>query len=194
MGKSTKIWEETLNLCKKQAYTAKHDLLAKCYNRLSTCWYAQNNLSRALYYVEEGLKQYRAEEQDEIKYALLVNKVLYLRKSDRRKEAVKLIKEVWPLINQIQSVKVKLILYKSYCDLLLENNELEEAVKFCKDSIEIAHRNVSQRNLLLDFLNILGNIYLRQRKYNQALEHFHLILELAPKQNTHEDMLKLILI
>ncbi|MXQ54289.1 helix-turn-helix domain-containing protein [Shimazuella alba] len=178
--KSQKIWEETLVLCKKQAFVAKHDLLAKCFNRLSTCWYAQNDLAKALYYVEEGLKQYKTKKQDEIKYALLVNKVLYLRKSDRRKEAVKLIKEVWPLINQIQSVRVKLILYKSYCILLLENQELNEALYYCKESIDIAHRNISQKGFLLDFLNILGSIYLKRKMYEQALEYFSLVFDISP--------------
>jgi tetratricopeptide (TPR) repeat protein len=180
--KSQKIWEEMLLLCKKQAFTAKHDLLAKCYNRLSTCWYAQNNLQKALHYVEKGLKQYTTEEQDEIKFASIGNKILYLRKSERRKEAVKLIKEVWPSINQIQSIRVKLLHYKSYCILLLENQKLDEALHYCKESIKIAHRNMSQKNHLLDFLNVLGNIYLKLGNSKQASEHFHLVLDLDSDQ------------
>ncbi|WP_028776434.1 helix-turn-helix domain-containing protein [Shimazuella kribbensis] len=176
--KALKIWKEVLLLCKKQTYVAKPNLVAKCYNELSTCCYEQNNLQEAIHYADEGLNQVSTVEQAEIKYALTGNKILYLRKSERKKEAVKLIKQIWSSIGYIQSTRVKLLLYKSYCILLIENNELEEALNYCKESIEIIHRNVSQKNLLLDFLNILGNIYLKQGKFEQAIEHFHLVLDL----------------
>jgi tetratricopeptide (TPR) repeat protein len=177
--KAQKIWNETLLLCKKQTFTAKSNLLAKCYNELSTCSYEQNSLQEAVRYADTGIQQFSNEDQNEIKYALIGNKILYLRKSEHRKEAVKLIKEIWSSIDHILSVRIRLLLYKSYCILLIENNELEEALLCCKESIEIIHRNVSQKNYLLDFLNILGNIHLQQEQYEQALEHFNLVLDLA---------------
>lgn len=182
--KALKIWTETLSYCKKQTFIAKPNLIAKCYNELSTGCYEQNNLQEAIYYADEGLKQFSDTKQAEIRYALTGNKILYLRKSERRKEAVRLIKQIWPSIGQIQSVRIRLLLYKSYCILLIENNELEEALKYCKESIEIIHRNVSQKSYLLDFLNILGSIYLQQENYVQALEQFYLVLDLAQNKNS----------
>jgi tetratricopeptide (TPR) repeat protein len=181
-GKARKIWQEVLIHCKKQTYVAKPNLIAKCYNELSTCCYEQNDLQEAIKYADEGLSQFLEEENDEIKYALIGNKILYLRKSERRKEAVKLIKQIWSSIGYIKSTIVKLLLYKSYCILLIENQELEEALHYCKESIDIIHRNASQKSLLLDFLNILGSIYLKQEQYGQALEHFNLVLDLDPNR------------
>lgn len=181
-AKARKIWKETLLLCKKQTFNAKKHLIAKCYNGLSSCCYQQNKLQKALNYIDEGLEHFTIDENDEINYAMISNKILYLRKSERRKEAVRLIKQIWSTTSQIQSIRIKLLLYKSYCILLLENQELTEAQYYCKESIAIIHRNASQKGILLDFLNILGSIYLQQENYEQALEHFYLILDLDPNR------------
>jgi tetratricopeptide (TPR) repeat protein len=176
--RAQKLWNKTLDLFKKQILPVKEHLIAKCYNDLSACCYQQNELQKAINYVENGLKQLQEEEQHEIKYALICNHIFYLYKSGHIKEAYTRIQQIWSSIHYIQSMRVKLLLYKSHCFLLMKNNALDEAEQCCKDSIEITQRNLSQKSLLLDFLNILGSIYLKQRKYEQALDHFHLILEL----------------
>jgi tetratricopeptide (TPR) repeat protein len=182
--KSQKLWNKTLDLCKKQILPAKQHLVAKCYNDLSTCCYQQNDLQGAIYYVQKGLDQFQAEAQNEIKYALICNQIFYLSKSGRIKEAYARIKQIWSSIHHIQSMRVKLLLYKSHCILLMKNNELDEAKQCCKDSIEITQRNLSQKSLLLDFLNILGSIYLKQRKYELALEYFYLVLDIDAERKS----------
>ncbi|MCH5583573.1 tetratricopeptide repeat protein [Shimazuella sp. AN120528] len=186
--RAQKLWNRTLDLCNKQILSVKQHLVAKCYNDLSACCYQQNELHKAIYYVEKGLKQFQEEEQHEIKYALICNYIFYLNQSGRIKEAYERIKQIWSSIHHIQSMRVKLHLYKSHCILLKKSNKLDEAEQCCKDSIEITQRNLSQKSLLLDFLNILGSIYLKKQNYELALEHFDLVLVLdaerkSPRRN-----------
>jgi tetratricopeptide (TPR) repeat protein len=184
LEKAQKLWKKTLGLCKKQTLPAKQHLIAKCHNELSTCCYRQNDLQGAIYHVEKGLDQFQTEEQNEIKFALICNQIFYLNRAGRIKEAYALIKQIWVNIHQIQRMRVKLFLYKFHCVLLLKNNELENAEQCCKESIEITQRNLSQKSLLLDFLNILGSIYLKQGKYELALEYFYLVLELDAERKS----------
>jgi tetratricopeptide (TPR) repeat protein len=176
--RAQKLWMKALDLSKKQIFFAKHHLIAKCYNELSSCCYLQNDILDAIHQVEKGLNQFQKEEEHEIKYALICNLIFYLNKSGRLKEAYKHIKHIWSDIHRIQKIQVKLHLYKSHCLLLMKNNELEEAELCCKESIEITQRNLLQKGLLLDFLNILGSIYLKQGKYKLALECFQLVLDM----------------
>ncbi len=182
--KAQKLWKKALEMCYKQIFIVKQDLMAKCHNELSTCCYRQNNLNEAISHAERGLKHFQEHEQHEIKYALICNQVFYQSSAGRFEEAYVLIKQIWSSIHQIQSMKVKLHLFKSYCILLIQNNELDKAELCCKESIEITQRNLSQKSLLLDFLNILGSIYLKQKKYKQALEHFYLVLELDTERKS----------
>lgn len=170
--KALKLWKKALNMCNKQIFIVKQDLIAKCHNELSTCCYRQNNLPDAIYHVQKGLEHFHENEQHEIKYALTCNQIFYLSNAGRFEEAYSLIKQIWSSIHQIQSMRVKLLLYKSRCILLMKHNELYEAEQCCKESIEITQRNLSQKSLLLDFLNILGSIYLKQQKYELALDYF----------------------
>lgn len=174
--RAKKLWNKSLELCKKQILTAKQHLIAKCHNELSTCCYRQNDLQEAIYHVEKGLEEFQTEEKNEIKYALICNHIFYLYRSGRIKESYAILKQVWSSIHQIQRMRVKLLLHRLHCILLMKNNELDEAEQCCKDSIEITQWNLSQKSLLLDFLNILGSIYLKQTKYEQALEYFYLVL------------------
>ncbi|MXQ54450.1 helix-turn-helix domain-containing protein [Shimazuella alba] len=182
--RAKKLWDKTIELCKKQILTAKQHLIAKCHNELSTCCYRKNNLQEAIYHVEKGLKQFKAEEQNEIKYALICNHIFYLYRSGFIKESYLLLKRIWSSIHQIQRMRVKLLLHKLHCILLMKNNELDEAERCCADSIEITQCNLSQKSLLLDFLNILGSIYLKQGMYEQALEYFYLALDMDAEQKS----------
>jgi tetratricopeptide (TPR) repeat protein len=188
--RAQKLWNKTLKLCKKQILQVKEHLIAKCYNDLSACCYQQNELQKAIYYVEKGLEQFQGEAQNEIKYVLICNRIFYLYKFGRTREAYTQIKQIWSSIHHIQSMRVKLLLYKSHSFLLMKNNMLDEAEICCKDGIEITQRNLSQKSLLLDFLNILGSIYLKKKNYELALDYFHLILELDSEresQRRHAD-------
>jgi tetratricopeptide (TPR) repeat protein len=176
--KAYRIWMTTLDLCKKQVFSAKQHLLAKCYNEISTCLYRQNNIQGAICYIKKGIKQFKKGEQSEIKYALMCNNIFYLNKSGQIKEAYEYINKIWSKVHQIQRMQVKLHLYKSRCLLLIKNNELKEAEQCCKESIEISQRNLLPKSLLLDFLNILGSIYLKQGKYELAHEYFNFVLDM----------------
>ncbi|WP_028778106.1 tetratricopeptide repeat protein [Shimazuella kribbensis] len=182
--KAQKIWIKTLDLCKKQVFLSKQHLFSKCYNELSTCFYRQNDIQGAIRYIKKGIDQFQIEEHNEIKYALICNNIFYLNKSGQIQEAYECIKQIWSSIHQIQRMQVKLHLYKSHCSILIKNNELEKAEQYCRESIEITQRNLLPKSLLLDFLNILGSIYLKQRKYKLALEYFHLVLDMDEERKS----------
>ncbi|MBA4544385.1 MULTISPECIES: helix-turn-helix domain-containing protein [Thermoactinomyces] len=182
VDKAEENYHSAIRLCKQQKLEPRDNIVAICYNELSILCYNQNNINKALEYADKGLNEFNEnKEKKDIKYALYNNKILCLLKRSETDMASQILNEVWPMIPEIDSIRVILNLYKFKSIILRQKRDYDTATQICKEGIEIARRNRNQ-NRHLDLLNVLGSIYLLEKKYEKAEQHFMIVLESDPKQ------------
>lgn len=87
-------------------------------------------------------------------------------------------------IPQINSIPVVLDLYKYRSTILRERGDFEQAINICNEGIEIARRNRIQSKEYLELINILGSIYLKEKKFDLSLQRFEMVFKLDPDFNS----------
>jgi tetratricopeptide (TPR) repeat protein len=112
-----------------------------------------------------------------VKYKLLGNKIIYLEKQGENTQALQLVQKVWNYVPEIESLHVKLNLYKFRANLLFKGNHLGEAIHFAQEGFDIAQSSPRNR-FTFDLLVILGLIYLLQNEYETASEYFQTVIDL----------------
>lgn len=84
-----------INCCTQNHINPSPNFLSYCYDVLGTSRYYQNDLEKALYYVQEGLNQLdETIPYKKIKYMLLGNKVIYLEKLGENTQALQLAQKI----------------------------------------------------------------------------------------------------
>ncbi|SEN67517.1 helix-turn-helix domain-containing protein [Lihuaxuella thermophila] len=180
-NKASKYFKLALRLCKQHMIDPEDNIISMCFNQLSRCSYHQNDLAQALEYVKHGLEKYDdTKGKREVKYFLFSNKILFLIKSSHLDHASQILNELWPSIPQIDSIPVLLDLYKYRAAILRERGAFQEAISISNEGIEIARRNWIQ-NQHLDLLNVLGSVYLKNKKFEMAFPRFEMVLKLDRK-------------
>ncbi len=175
-----KIAEETLHkamsICKQYHSNPKPDFYPLCFSLLSSCSYYRNDIAKALTQVKQGLKLLDDSLQHaHVKNLLIGNQIIYLEKQGENTRALQQVQHIWNSIQNIESFSVKLNLYKSRANLLLKENQFNEAIHFAQEGFEIAQSNPKNR-FTFDFLMILGLIHLKQKDYETANEYFHTVI------------------
>ncbi len=136
-------------------------LEADCYSELSKCAYQQNELKQAIAYVEKGLAVFQEGDRSDPYFALLRNKAHLLLKQDRQAEALKLVKETWPLLQELQQVELVLGFYQLRVALLIETGLMDEALSCAEEGITLAAQN-DQYDALCVLWCLLGKIHANQ--------------------------------
>jgi tetratricopeptide (TPR) repeat protein len=171
-----KFIQDAIHTCKTYHLNPKPNFLSFCFSLLSSCSYYKNDLKKALTFVEEGFNHFNAEiQQNKIKYTLLGNKIIYLEKQGETTLALQLVQKVWDDIQEVESLHVKLNLYKSRANLLLKGNQFNEAIYFAQEGFDIAQSSPRNR-FTFDLLMILGLIHLLQQDYATASEYFQTVI------------------
>ncbi|SDY23587.1 helix-turn-helix transcriptional regulator [Thermoactinomyces sp. DSM 45892] len=173
-----------IELCKKKYnHNPSDNIIARCYKELARCSYKTNNLDQTLQYVDLGLDSYdETKEGKEIKYHLLGNKVMYLSKSSQNEQASRLLDQIWPEVEKLDSSHEDTSvfnLYKHRSILLRDSKMYAEAHQCCRKGMQIA-RNRSNNSMIghyLDFLIISGSIYLKQKMFNKAFDRLVLAID-----------------
>ncbi|MBA4493669.1 tetratricopeptide repeat protein [Paenactinomyces guangxiensis] len=179
--KAEKYYKLAIRLCNRYKLNPKDNIVSACHNELSICSYAQNNLTKAEEDVEKGLSVYdENKERKDIKHSLMTNKILYLIRSSQYFEVAPILEETWGLIPQIDSVHVRLNLYKSRAVFLRKMKKYEEAIDVCKEGIDIARRNRSE-NRQLGLITVLGSVFFLQKRYEKAKQRFQSVLDYDPE-------------
>lgn len=172
------LLQQAMSICKQYHLNPKPNFLSDCFCLLSSSSYYQNDIEKAMILAEQGLDLLNESiPHNKVKYMLLGNKIIFLEKQGENAQALQLVSQVWDSIQQVESHSVKLNLYKSKANLLLKGNQLEEAIYFALKGFEIA-QNTSWNRFTFDFLMILGLIYLQQKNYETASEHFQTVIHL----------------
>lgn len=175
--KAERCYKLAIRLHKQYGLNFYSNIVSICYNELSICQYNQNDLKKALEYVEKGLTEHREskDEKDKIKYPLYSNKVLYLLDSLQYDAAKHTLDDVWKFIPNIDSVTVTLNLYKFRAIILRRTKKYAEAIETCKQGLNIARRNRIQ-SYYLDLVTVLGSLYLLQKQTTKAEACFEMVL------------------
>ncbi|AUS07430.1 hypothetical protein C1X05_00185 [Laceyella sacchari] len=169
-----------IKLCKDYRLNPKDNLIAACYAELGRSRHKQDDMKKAIKFVDQGLSNYdETKGKREIKFRLLGNKTLYLLKSSQNDQASWLLDKVWTEVegNFYDDYSV-LNLYKFRSMFLRDKKLYDEAHQCCHKGMQIARNHWSHRiGRYLDFLIISGSIYLKQGELKKALDRFQLALD-----------------
>ncbi|MCH5586354.1 hypothetical protein MK805_15540 [Shimazuella sp. AN120528] len=163
-----------IDLYEKNNYI-QPDILPACFNTLSTCYYYEEDIENALKYANKGLESFNeSTSKKELKYLLIVNKILYLIALGQRELALELINNVWNHIHEIEPIKVRLNLYKFKSQLLKTAKKYKEAIECAKEGISVARKD-KDRNRIFGLLIVLGTIYFELGNDNKAETCFNTV-------------------
>jgi tetratricopeptide (TPR) repeat protein len=182
--KAEKYYKLAIRLNNQYKLCSRDNIVSICYNELSICHYVQNNMSKALHYVEKGLDAYSERNGGrDVKHPMLCNKALYLLNMTRFEAAKQIVDELWAKRFHIRSSLYTLLnIYKYRAILLRRMEKYSEAIEICKEGINIGICNKIQ-NRYLDIMNILGSVYLLQKQCDKAENCFQMVLNYDYERN-----------
>ncbi|SDY69809.1 hypothetical protein [Thermoactinomyces sp. DSM 45892] len=167
----------------EQSYSIQrsNNLLSACYQELGRIAHYENDLRKALQYVQNGLDLFiQNGERQYCLYVLLVSKVIYLKNLNRIEEALVALNELNTQRNNIESTSVLLNMSDLYAELLNRTERYEEAAQHALQGIELA-RIESNFERLFDLWTVLGASYMSLKKWSQAERCFLEALKLKDK-------------
>ncbi|SFS65796.1 helix-turn-helix transcriptional regulator [Marininema halotolerans] len=151
----------------------KDNLEATSYLDLSLCFYQQNEIEKALDFVESGLDAFiDGNGRGSIKYTLIRNKVVYLIRLGRNMEALRAIQDIWEEMDKIEDVETVLAFYVARADLLRKTGMIDEAIQYAVKGLELAKTNKDFQNIF-HILIVLGRLYTAKGKWQQAENCFN---------------------
>ncbi|SFI60981.1 helix-turn-helix domain-containing protein [Thermoflavimicrobium dichotomicum] len=178
-------------LIQQDPYAKKVNLEAINYYSLACCSYKQNHLQQALKYIERGLEVVgkNGGEDDQIKYKLMMNRVVYLEKLGRIEEALNHAETLWEEISEVRDITVLIQIHALKAELLRKIKLYHDAIRYAKEGINLA---VSARdyNNLTYLWTTLGTLYLELGNKEDAETCFKLVLSF---QDQIQDKNKLLL-
>jgi tetratricopeptide (TPR) repeat protein len=147
----------------------KKNLAASCYQELSRIAYFQDNLDKALEYVNSGLNIFidKPTYDRSIKYVLSISKVIYLDKMDRTHEALQFLDELWKQKSEIENVEVLINMYDLYASIYKDLKKYNEAISFAKKGIQLT-RYSKAYNRAFELWATLGRIYNDMDRLHEA--------------------------
>jgi tetratricopeptide (TPR) repeat protein len=163
---------------------SNNNIEAASFCELGLCCYRQNDLDQALQFVESGLDAFvETGERKFVKYALLINKAVYLERLGRLGEGLNVVMALWENLKDIDQIDFVLTTYWLRSELLRRSRQLNDAIKYAKAGVELARRN-RHYNLLFDLWTVLGSIYMDKEQWQEAEFCFHQLLNLdGPKEH-----------
>lgn len=138
-------------------------LEADCYYELSMCAYQQKELNQAIAYIEKGLEAKSKGDRSDPYFSLIRNKAQLLYKQERQAEALKLVRDTWPLLEELQKVELVLGFYQLRVSLLIDTGLSEEALVCAEEGITLATQN-DQFDALCVLWCLRGDIYKNQNQ------------------------------
>lgn len=141
-----------------------------------------SNLPKALEFIEKGLESFVPDGQRKyVRYALALNKAIFLEKMRRYWESVDVIDFLWNHVHEIESLEVKLQVYELKAIILKQRGKYDEAIRYIIDAIWISQINKCQFDRRVELFTLLGNIYIVQEKLRKAEKVLLSALDLTEK-------------
>ncbi|SDX38658.1 Tetratricopeptide repeat-containing protein [Marininema mesophilum] len=148
----------------------KDNMEAISFLDLSMCCYFQNEMEKALEFVNSGLDAfYEDDDRQYVKFKLLRNKVIFLERLGKNVEGLKVIQDVWDTLEGGQDTDTILTFYAMRAELLRKVELVDEAIHFAKEGLRLARMN-KHYIAIFDLLTVLGNLYTTKEQWKKA-EH-----------------------
>ncbi|SHF14168.1 hypothetical protein SAMN05444392_10894 [Seinonella peptonophila] len=146
-----------------------NNVKAAAYNDLGYIEYLRNNLDRAIYFMEKGLKAFN-ENGDELhlKYTLLSNQALFYEKLGMINKAKECLSILWSEYGKIDQAATKGRMYVVQARIYQYERDYESAKKCVRDGMVLARIN-KLRETAFALWTILGAI-MRETGHNEVAE------------------------
>ena len=174
------INEEALNYfleAVKLAEDTNHQDLPIIYNNISVIYYHLGHVEGSLPYLEKALKLAEETNQDKHKLTCLLNFGERYAELGKFKESIESLQIALELARKTPTIQIVKI-YQHVGDCLSEQGKFELAVKsYHKALFEL--RQWDSDHVKSNLLFNLASVFVKQRKYSQALPHLHNALSSA---------------
>ncbi|MCH5584079.1 tetratricopeptide repeat protein [Shimazuella sp. AN120528] len=180
--RSRKYLERVVETAAKQKdFTS--NLIASAYKELARIsFFQKNDLKAALHYVQLGLDGYDSNgERAEIKFFLMIGKVIYLEKLNRIDDALHTLDILWDEYAELSGLEVLLNMYEIKASLLNRKKDFNKAIKYAVEGYRLASKNKSYRRAV-ELLTTWGNILTNLEDYRNAEQIYLLALEFKIKK------------
>lgn len=180
--KAKKHFEEAIKLVDEDRKLKLSNIKPACLKDLGRIsFYYERNINKALEYVNEGLKSFDPDgERKQIKYYLLIGRVLYLEKLDQKDDALESLNELWQHFSDIRQLEIKLNMLEMRASLLNSKKRYEAALPFAIEGFKIATSN-QKYGRAVELLTTWGTIAKNMKNYDEAENCYLMALELENK-------------
>lgn len=143
------------------------NIKAASYNQLAYISYLENNIDKALVYIDKGLKHFIENgKRQYVQATLLINKALYLEKLGNIDQAEEILEQlVCPRLDIVKKAYNFVLLHQVKADILIARNRCNEAVEYLERGIELARIN-RLYNLQCSLWISLGSLCYRHKLIN----------------------------
>ncbi|WP_044642476.1 tetratricopeptide repeat protein [Risungbinella massiliensis] len=175
-----------IEICQKNKLFSTN-FISCCYKELArVCFFEQNDIQKALEYVNEGLDYYDKDgERQDIRLYLIVGKASYLDKLNLIDESMHLLNEYWESFQEVPDLEVRLNAYEIKASILNKKGEYKKALDYVKEGFALSSINQRHRRSQ-ELLTTWGNICFSLKDYKQAEELYLQSLELEPKTKARD--------
>nr|WP_255724555.1 tetratricopeptide repeat protein [Shimazuella soli] len=156
------------------------NIKAASYYELARIAYRLNKLDNTVQCVENGLEAFDSSgERKFLIYSLLLSKAIYLEKLDRDNEAMKILDEMWPHLNEIDT-EIQLNMYDLQAKLYNKHQMYDKAIRYASEGIDIARRE-KKYDRCFELWTTLGTSYNHLGEYQMAMKCFQTASSLEGK-------------
>ncbi|EGK08263.1 helix-turn-helix domain-containing protein [Kroppenstedtia eburnea] len=179
--KAERSLSEAIRLSKQSDYAMNENIEAYSFNDLGLCSYHENNIEQAIQYTRSGLDAFNVNGKNKIvKYNLIRNLAVYLERTGRVVEALRVVQDVWEEVPNIGQKETVLGFYWLKGELLRRSGSLKEAEITCQEGLKLAGYNEDYSSSF-DLWVVLGSIFMDKRNWEKAEGCFEIALKIAEK-------------
>lgn len=150
---------------------------AASFNELAMICYFNNELDKALQFVDSGLDAFEIDgDRHYVLHVLQLNKAIFLEKLGRLNESMSAVNDSWKMIDVMDSKNVHTF-YWLKSDLLRRSRQYNQAVKTALEGLDKSRRT-EDFDLMFELWTVLGSIFLDQEQWKKAEFSFEQALAL----------------
>lgn len=170
-----------IDICQKNKLFPTN-LVSCCYKELArVCFFEQNDIKKALEYVNEGLDYFdQSGDRQDIRLYLIIGKDSYLEKLNQIEESLHLLNEYWESFQEVTDLEVRLNAYEIKASILNKKGNYQKALDYVKEGFALSSTNQRYRRSQ-ELLTTWGNICFSLEDYKQAEELYLQAVEFENK-------------
>ncbi|MCS1350332.1 helix-turn-helix domain-containing protein [Mechercharimyces sp. CAU 1602] len=182
--RAERLYVESIRLSQQSEYGKLDNEVSICLSSIAFCSYSQNDIYRAIDYVDQSLQAFSlSSETPDLRYILIHDKATYLSRVGRNAEALKTLENLKESLNEIKRLDIILPIYDLFSKLSLENKLYDDAIQYVKSGIDLA-QPTQQYAHIFGLWTTLGSIYLSTKQLERAEESFEMATQVEKLVNS----------